>query len=673
MTSATPVLKSRADPSTAADLRIRDLENRLQGERLARLDAEATAERRLNELYEKQRQLELLEQVATKSNQNISVEEVLQFIVEAVCKHVGCLMGNVYVLDLEHGPRLVPSGFMHLADPDGLDEFLKATESTIFLPGKGLPGRVLVSGKAAWICDVTGDPNFLRAASAKLCGIHGAFAFPVLVGDDVLAVVEFFFRPVLQVDEALLYVMNQIGTQLGRVMERKRAQTKLVYDATHDHLTGLPNRQLFLGRLEQALVKKKRHPDTQFAVIFIDLDRFKLVNDSLGHAAGDSLLQEIARRMSVLLEAFGTGGDGDAPIVPPVLARLGGDEFTVLLDDIPSPSFALKIAEHLHVALQRPVTVGVQELVSTASFGVALGDTRYASAADLMRDADLAMYRAKTDGRSRVEMFDRSLHETATQRLAMEGDLRKAMNAEEFFLQYQPIIDLGSGAVEGFEALVRWRMRDGQVVPPMQFIGVAEDTGLIVPLGIWIMRQAFSTLARWHEASAGAKSLTMSVNVSPRQFHQPNFVAQVAASLAESGVDPHRIKLELTESVMIRDAERTAAVLTELRQLGLRVSIDDFGTGYSSLSYLHRLPFDTLKIDRSFVSAINERSEGRQLVRTIIDMAKNLNMEVIAEGVETQIHARLLTAIGCNFGQGYYFHRPLDLADAGRLVSSGPA
>lgn len=656
-----------ADPITDLNLRILKLENRLQRERTARLQAEAIAEKGLSDLYEKQQQLELLEAIATKANQSASVDDTFRFAVEAICRHTGCQIGSVYMLAAGGTQRLVPTPICHTDEADRLRDFIASTQRIEFAGGHGLPGRVLEAGTAVWIADVTHDPEFRRTAAAAACGLHAAFAFPVLVGNEVLAVMEFFYRTVLEPNEPLLAVMGQIGTQLGRVIERKRAEDKLIHDASHDPLTALPNRLLFTDRLERAVAVNKRRPEAGFAVLFIDLDRFKLVNDSLGHAAGDALLIEIADRLSTALAQTERSNDFD---VLPTLARLGGDEFTILLEELSSSGIAIEIAERLQDALRRPLTIEGQEVYTSASIGIASSDAGYSSAADIMRDADLAMYRAKSEGRARIAVFHQSLHEAAKHRLSLESDLRSALRNQEFVLHYQPIIALDTNTLTGFEALVRWQRGSGELVPPSDFIALAEETGLIVFIGNWVMREAFNTLASWQRAHPRTVPLTMSVNVSPRQFRQPDFVEQVIKAVKESGAPPETIRLEITESVTIQDADHAIEILQRLRDVGVRVSIDDFGTGYSSLSYLHQLPFDTLKIDRSFVNALQRQSDGHRIVQTILDLAKNLRMDVVAEGTETAYHVDQLRQMGCAYAQGYYFSRPLDQAAATALLGA---
>jgi diguanylate cyclase (GGDEF)-like protein len=660
-----PLVPAPAGPFD--QLRVLKLENRLQRERVARLKAEEIAEKGLSDLYEKQRQLALLETIATAANQSGSIEETMRFALDAICRHTGWGFGNVYLPSTTIAGHLAPANVWHASDPTYFDAFISLTLKTSFAIGEGLPGRVYQSGKPAWISDLAADRNFPRAAMATLVGCRAAFAFPVMVGNDVLGVMEFFHHNAVVPDEPFLSVLAQIGTQLGPVVERRRAEEKLLHDATHDSLTGLPNRLLFSDRLERAVATHLRHPDIGFAVIFIDLDRFKLVNDSLGHSVGDLLLKEIASRFHhVLVEADHAPAAGGAV----TLARLGGDEFTILLEDIERSSIAVDIAQSLQDSLRNPLLVDGQELYSSASIGVATSAAGYTCAADIMRNADLAMYRAKAEGRARVEIFNQSLHVEAKRRLTLESDLRNALKKQEFVLHYQPIISLTSREMTGFEALVRWQKSDGHIVPPSDFIPLAEETGLIVFIGSWVLEQSLKTLAGWQRDYPRTTPLTMSVNVSPREFHQADFVEQVIDAVTTSGIPPQTLRLEITEGVTIHNAERAIGILQRLRQFGVRVSIDDFGTGYSSLSYLHQLPFDTLKIDRSFVSALQSRSDGGQIVQTILDLAKNLNLDVVAEGTEFKEHVDILHQMGCGFAQGYFFSRPLNEAAAVELLST---
>ncbi len=662
-------------PAPDLSREVAKLERRLARERSSRLEAEAIAERGLRDLYEQQQRLRLLEAVAVAANQTTSVQDIMHFAVKTVCEFMQWPLGHAYLVITEDDQKRLRSlGIWHTAEPGRFDEFRKITQEIKFDGGIGLPGRVLESGSAAWVVDAGTDGNFPRNQIAFQAGLKAALAFPVLIGAEVAAVLEFFADKAIEPDENLLRLTPQIGTHIGRVMERRRSEDQLIHDASHDPLTGLPNRALFLDRLSRALAHRKRRPDLQFAVLFIDLDRFKMVNDSLGHHAGDKLIVEVGarllsslRREDIVARPAPRPDDGDD-----TLARLGGDEFTVLLDDIRDPSDAVRVADRLHEALKRPFLLDGQEVYASASIGIASSASRHTSADEVLRDADLAMYRAKALGKSRTEIYDQAMHSTAVSRLQLETDLRRALHREEFVLHYQPIVSLKDSEVVGFEALVRWRRSDTQIVLPAEFIHVAEDTGLIVFLGAWVLREACRTLRTFQQEFPRDQPYTMSVNVSARQFAQPDLVSQLRQVIAETGIDPTTLRLEITESVTMGDAERTIQVLSQIKALGVRLSIDDFGTGYSSLSYLHRFPLDVLKIDRSFVSQMDERSESLQVVRTIMNLARQLGMDVVAEGTETNSHVSRLKDLGCDFGQGYYFSRPVDAAQLRTLLQNGP-
>ena len=467
---------------------------------------------------------------------------------------------------------------------------------------------------------------------------------------------------------------------LKDITELKRAQEKLVHDAFHDSLTSLPNRALFLDRLERTVARAKRHKDYKFAVLFIDIDRFKIVNDSLGHHAGDELIIQFSKR---ILHSLRLEDVISAPATPysfvnewttkdDTLARLGGDEFTVLLDDLHSPTDSIRVASRIQQSFAEPFLIAGQEVFTTASIGIAASSDSYASAAEVLRDADIAMYRAKSQGKARTEVFDQAMHDHAVGRLKLETDLRHALEREEFRVYYQPIVSLASGKIAGFEALVRWDRPGVGIVAPAEFIGVAEDMGLIVFIGSWVLRQACEQVRRWHLADPEQRLLTMSVNVSGRQFKQPDIVEQVEKILRETQVDPATIKLEITETVTMDNAERTIRVVKGLKKLGIRLSIDDFGTGYSSLSYLRRFPMDTLKIDRSFVQNLPGNPENLEIVRTIISLARNLGIDVVAEGAETAGEIEHLKALECDFGQGYFYSKPVDGEQAGSLLRKAP-
>jgi len=651
---------------------IRDITERKQREDdLSRLAA--LAEDRLRALYENQEQLQLLEEIATSSNQASSVREAMKFTLDRVCAFTHWPIGHAYFAADGNTGSMVSTNIWHLTDDDRFDHFREVTERTDFRPGTGLPGRVFASRQPAWITDVADDTNFPRGPSARQAGLRSAFAFPVLSRNEVAAILEFFSETVSEPPAAFLRIMSQIGTLLGRVVERVRAAEILLHDAFHDPLTALPNRALFLDRLARSIVRAERHTDYNFGVLFIDIDRFKIVNDSLGHPAGDDLLIQVSQRIlrSLRLEDLvSRPATMPSPQWKPkddTLARLGGDEFTVLLDDMRDPSDAIRVAERIQDSFAEPFVICGQDVFTTASIGI-IANSTHATAVDVLRDADTAMYRAKLHGGSRCEVFDQAMHEHSVNRLNLETDLRKALERKEFRVYYQPIIALRTGTISGFEALLRWQRPEKGLVSPAEFIGLAEETGLIVSIGNWVFRTACEQARQWDLEYPQEVPLTMSVNISARQFMQDDLVTQVEKILRESQVTPTAIKLEITESVTMGDAERTIRVVNELKKLGLAFSIDDFGTGYSSLSYLRRFPTDTLKIDRSFVSNLKSNPENREIIRTIIGLARNLGMDVVAEGTETAEEISYLKSLDCEFAQGYFFSKPVDSVAARALL-----
>ncbi len=446
-----------------------------------------------------------------------------------------------------------------------------------------------------------------------------------------------------------------VGLQTD-ITERKYTEEKLLNDALHDSLTGLPNRVLFMERLSYALCQGKRRRNYSFAVLFLDLDRFKLINDSLGHAVGDRLLVAIARRLKKHLRV------GDT------VARLGGDEFTILLDDIKDSSVATNIADRLQEEIALPFYLDGHEVFTSASIGIASSTIGYECSEDLLRDADIAMYCAKALGKARYEVFDTTMHARAVVLLQLETDLRRGIERGEFLLHYQPIVSLQTCEITGFEALIRWLHPQRGLVSPAEFIPIAEETGLIVPIGWWIFREACRQLRLWQLQFPEYSSLVMSINLSAKQFAQPNLLAQIQQILQETELEPSSLKLEITESVIMENTEFVTAMLDQLQALGIQFSIDDFGTGYSSLAYLYRLPTNTLKIDRSFINKIDNDSEQLEIVRTIVALACNLGMNVVAEGIETVKHLAQLQALNCELGQGYFFSKPVDSQTATKLL-----
>jgi diguanylate cyclase (GGDEF)-like protein/PAS domain S-box-containing protein len=454
------------------------------------------------------------------------------------------------------------------------------------------------------------------------------------------------------VDLILTNLLHEVGVAgivatAREITERKTFEEQLTRQAFSDALTGLPNRALFRDRLDQALARAARHRG-MIGLLFIDLDNFKLINDSLGHHIGDRLLIEAAKKIARCAPDAAT------------VARLGGDEFVILLEQISSESDAVQVAECIAAKFQEPVCLDHHSFFVTASIGITSSGSGQASAEDMLRDADVAMYRAKSAGRARHVIFDLAMQTTALLRLELESDLRKAVQHGEFCLHYQPIIVLETGHIAEVEGLVRWRHPTRGLISPADFIPIAEDTGLIVPLGNWVLNEACRQVAAWQKRFPSDAPLTVSVNLSPRQFQHPDLFDDVERAVRDSGLLAGSLKLEITEGVIMRDVEATIETLWRLKELGIRLAIDDFGTGYSSLAYLKRLPLDVLKIDRSFVKGIENSQEDIAIVHAIISMAKSLRLSITAEGIETAGQASLLRQWQCESGQGYYFARPLE-------------
>ena len=481
---------------------------------------------------------------------------------------------------------------------------------------------------------------------------HGHYCAPILMDDRLLGVLNIYLDEHHESTPEETRFISSVAYTLAGMIQRHRAEEQLRHHAYHDSLTNLPNRTRFMDRLEHCIHYCKRHPGTRCAVLYLDLDRFKTINDSLGHGFGDRLLLEISDRIRDCMRPEDT------------VARMGGDEFTLLLEEVQDPADALRVADRLHQVLREPFRIEEREVFIAASIGIALSSTDARVATDLLRDADTAMYRAKSRGTGHTVLFDEGMHLHAVSQLNLETELRQALERGELRLHYQPIVAAHSGQVLGFEALVRWEHPVRGLVPPGEFIPVAEETGLINRIGHWVLLEACRQLQEWRQACPDQGGLYMSINLSARQFLQPDLLERIDAVMADTGVPAHCLALEITESVLVDNRESTHRTLLDLKARGLHLYIDDFGTGYSSLSYLHHFPFDALKIDRAFVSRLSADAKEVEMVSTIIAIARNFNMGVIAEGVETDTQLERLIALGCKRVQGFYFAPALPAAEA---------
>jgi len=442
---------------------------------------------------------------------------------------------------------------------------------------------------------------------------------------------------------------HRIAGSISDITALKQAQEQLIYDAYHDSLTGIPNRVLLLDRLEQAMERHKRNPQDGVSILFLDLDHFKVVNDSLGHQAGDKLLVQVAKRLQKLIRASDT------------VARLGGDEFVILLESIPGMAYARNVAERIEEVLNVPIQIEGREVSITASIGiVVISDVHHLQASDVLRDADIAMYRAKALGRDRHEVFDVLYSQKASERLEIENCLLGALERREFHLNYQPIYSFPNRQIVGIEALLRFTPREHAPIPPSVFIPVAEEIGLIKEIGDWVLVESCQKMSDWHKRYSNESQLDLHVNISVKQLRSSNFAERLKEILIVTGLEPYRLKLEITENVFTENIEQIAVVLDQLSELGVKLLIDDFGTGYSSLGYIRRFPISTIKLDRTFLFPSGGDRTDPEIVKAIFTMASQLGLTTVAEGIETEEQAEYLMDLKCHFGQGFLFSRPLE-------------
>lgn len=588
--------------------------------------------------------------------ESVTLEEAMPIVLRTICLAQGWICG-AYWRWSESQSLLWCTATWH-ADVPALAEFVaESKEAPNEAPAwhgappgtraAGVVRRVWFAGAPVWIPDIVRNREFRRAAAAQRAGIHAAFGFPVLAGTRPYGVLEFYSREMQEPDEALLQMVRAIGSQLGQFIQRKQAEDKVLQLAQFDTVTGLPNRNLFSDRLAVTVAQARRNA-WPVALLFLDLDRFKTVNDTYGHAAGDALLRQVAARLRECLR----GSD--------VLGRLGGDEFAIVLPGPSKPEDAGLVAQKVIGALSAPFDVDGQPAYVSASIGIALYPSDGESPDTLLRNADAAMYRAKDQGRDGYQYYLPEMNERLKERVRLEGLLRQALDRQEFRLHYQPKVDLRTGAICGLEALLRWE-HDGRLVTPMEFIPILEYTGLIVPVGEWVMRSVCEQISRWQKSRLAVRPVA--INLSARQFQSKDICGKIGAILKDSGIAPQLLEVELTESLLMSDAEEAVNSLRDLKALGVRIAVDDFGTGYSSLAYLKRFPLDALKIDRAFVRDAVSDPDDAAITLTIISLARSLKLISIAEGVETREQVEFLRANGCAEIQGFYFSRPLPVEE----------
>jgi len=580
-----------------------------------------------------------------------------------VNEEIGVIIRNISVLkrtedELKRGLSLLQSTLESTADGilvvDGQGKIVSFNQRFVHL--WGLPQETLDSRDdaraLAHVLEQLTDPQHFLDKVRELYSDPSAESFDVLHFRDGRVFERYSIAQMLD------------GVPVGRVWSfrdvtmRHRAEERLRHDAIHDALTGLPNRTLFMDRLDQAIRRSKRHLDDHFALLFADVDRFKVVNDSLGHLVGDELLVAIAERIRNTIRPADT------------VARLGGDEFTILLETIDKPEDAVVAAERIQGVISAPFNLRGNEIFASVSIGIAASAPYYVHAEEMLRDADTAMYCAKARGRAGYESFLPGMHTSAMELLQLENDLRRAVDRGEIVLHYQPIVSLADSRIIGFEALARWNHPQRGLIYPDDFIPNAEETGLIVPIGRWVLEEACARMKQWQTAF-GRDDLAISVNLSGRQLAHPSFAADLRRVLRETHLPPQTLCLEITETVLMENGQSAAESIAGLRALGIKVHIDDFGTGYSSLSYLHRFTIDTLKIDRSFISRIATGDESLAIIRTIMTLADNLNVTVIAEGVETDVQRTQLLALHCHAAQGNFFSMPADESTVRTMIGSG--
>lgn len=600
-----------------------------------------------------EQELRLLETTTRAASEAGDVISALAVTLASICESTGWFAAQSWMPSAD-GMTIECSSAWYCHD-GALENFRTYSLTCSLAPGQDLPGQAWLSRQPIWARDVTTHEDFRRTVLAQEAGLKTGLALPILVGDEVIAVLEFFKREVNDKDLRTLQLLAAVSAQLSGIVQRKRAEERLHYLAHYDDLTGLPNRVLFTDRLKQAMFEANRHARL-VGVAFLDLDRFKTINDSLGHGVGDMLLKGVAERLNRCVR------EGDT------VARLAGDEFTLVLADMAHVDHASQVARKVLDSLSRPFHIAGNELFTSASLGMTLYPFDDEGVDGLLRNADIAMYRAKDQGGNSYQFYSADMTAKAHERLSLENDMRRALEREEFFLDYQPIVALRDKTMVALEALVRWRHPQRGLISPAEFIPLAEETGLILGLGEWVLRNAIEECVRL--TRAGFSGMRVAVNLSAHQLQQKELVRIVQRILAAAGARGGQLQIEITESVLMSNVDTTAATLSALSDMGIEVSLDDFGTGYSSLSYLKRFPIDVLKIDRSFVRDIPADPDDSAIATAIISMAHSLGIQVVAEGVESEEQLHFLRERDCDTVQGYYLSRPKPAEEIERHLSA---
>ncbi|HYY89290.1 MAG TPA: EAL domain-containing protein, partial [Chloroflexota bacterium] len=605
-------------------------------------------ERRLRaEVQERQRLLEQLSRLQRAIANRAPLQEILDAITAGAAELLGDEMVALRLLDTDdpHYTLMMSSCGLR---PELAERLWRIPASS------GVGGRAITEGTLVCAHDYVNAPEVLEELAAD--HLQAAMAAPVREGSQIVGCLTVgSYHPERVYSESEQLALRSFADHVSLALTDAKT-LDAVRQAFHDALTGLPNRALFLDRLEHALARSRRGQST-LAVLFVDLDRFKLINDTLGHAAGDQLLVTAGQRLRATVRESDTA------------ARFGGDEFAILLEYQAEPDEATNVAQRVIDTLQAPFEVAGREVFISASVGIAISHAGHEDAAEILRNADVAMYRAKHQGSGGYHIFEPGMRVALIERLELEADLRRAVDHGEFTLVYQPIMALDPPTISGFEALIRWSHPSRGLVSPADFIPLAEETGLIFPIGRWVLDEACREAARWQSEHPRDPPRTVSVNLSACQLQHAGLVGEVANALAASRLDPGCLVLEITESVLIHDTEAIIARLSELKQLGVRVAIDDFGTGYSSLSYIRQLPVDIVKVDKSFIDNIDQSAEASAVARAIIRLGHTLNLATVAEGIEEPGQLETLRKMQCELGQGYLFNKPLDIGELEELLS----